>query len=37
MRIKAQRKLVKDDNRRISVVIPMVLIVAITIGLTPYG
>jgi FlaG/FlaF family flagellin (archaellin) len=37
MRIKAHRKLVKDDNRGISVVIPMALIVAITIGLNPYG
>ena len=37
MRIKAHRKLVKDNNRGISAVIPLVLIVAITIGLNPFG
>jgi FlaG/FlaF family flagellin (archaellin) len=37
MRIKAHRKLVKNNNRGISAVIPMVLIVAITIGINPFG
>jgi len=37
MRIKAHRKLVKDDNGGISAVIAMVLIVAIIIGLNPFG
>jgi FlaG/FlaF family flagellin (archaellin) len=37
MRIKTHRKLLKDDNRGISAVIPLVLIVVITIGLNPFG
>jgi FlaG/FlaF family flagellin (archaellin) len=37
MRIKAHRKFVQDDNRKISPVIPMVLIVAVTIAFNPFG
>jgi hypothetical protein len=37
MRKKAHRKFVQDDNRKISAVILMVLIVAVTISFDPFG